>query len=160
MTTKEYNKFLSDNIKDIDKKLKGYVYQRGGVLAAAKLRLYNRGVDGLGKSLGTYKKSTIALKKRGRGGHDRKTSNVTLKDTGRWYKSLFLKWEGSTLLLETRDPGKTQLLVEGEGKFFGGYGDGIMELSKEEEMLVDNIKEKFYQELVNKVNNANITEEI
>jgi len=158
MTTKEYNKFLRDNIKDIDKKLKNYIYLKGGVLRAVKLRLY-RGIDGRGDSLGTYAKATIERKKRGRGGHDRKTSNVTLKDTGKWYNSLFLQWAGSTLLLETRDPGKTQLLVDGSGKM-GGYGDGIMELSQEEEILVDNIKEKFYQELVNKVNNINITEEI
>lgn len=158
MTTQEYNKFLNDNIKDIDKKLKNYIYLRGNILRAVKLRLY-RGIDGAGNSLGTYAKATIERKNKGLGGRDRKTSNVTLRDTGKWYESLFLKWIGSDLFLESKDQAKTGLLIDGSG-MMAGYGDDILELSQDESILVDNIKEQFFQELTKKINEINIEEEI
>ena len=158
MNIQEYNKLLKDNIKDIDKKLKDYIYLKGGILRAVKLRLY-RGIDGSGSSLGTYAPGTIEMKKKGRDGRDTKTSNVTLRDTGKWYKSLFLRWEGVNLLLDSTDPSKTQLLIEGEKKM-AGYGDDILELSQDEVVMADTITEKFMEELVSKINKIDIKQEI
>ena len=57
----------------------------GKILSIIKLRLFNRGVDGDNKKiLPSYANRTIADKKK----KGQRTSHVTLRDTGGFYKSM------------------------------------------------------------------------
>lgn len=48
-------------------------------------QLYDKGIDGRGRSLGHYSLSTLKYKRE----KAQKTSHVTLKDTGKFYESLY-----------------------------------------------------------------------
>lgn len=121
----KYINELSLVANNLDVELKKEILKKKGViLGTVKLRFYQRGISGDGGSLGTYHPSTIK-RKRAKG---QIASHVTLRDTGDWYKDLFLTFEENTLLLDN-DNWKNSLLVE-------KYGDAILDFTQQEEELI------------------------
>ena len=146
MKPEEYIRLLEQNIDKLPDLVKGYVYKRGSVLRSVKQRFLQKGIDGYGNKLGTYSSATIRRKKK----KGQITSHVTLRDSGQWYESLFLRFEGTELILDSTDLSLTSKLVDGE-KLFPGYGQGIMEFSNEEQIMIDSILDEFYFELSKKL---------
>ena len=142
------SKYISD-LKNIEtsfkKEVEGYVYKRGTILRSVKLRLF-RGKDGDLKMIGDYAPSTIARKKK----KGQITKYVNLRDTGNWYKDLFLKWDKDELMLENKDLPLTSKLIDGEYKF-KGYGDAILELSQKEVDLVDKLVDEYIAVMQKKI---------
>ncbi len=109
----------------------------GNLLSLVKQRLFNTGIAGDGSSLGSYHSSTIEYKKR----KGRRSSFVTLRDEGDWYRGMFIKVENQELLLNSKD-WKTPKLI-------GMYGDRILEFSIEERVAVENWLDAFETKLIN-----------
>tara|TARA_R110000851_G_scaffold137954_1_gene274068 strand:+ start:6209 stop:6673 length:465 start_codon:yes stop_codon:yes gene_type:complete len=147
MTGKEYLANLNDIEASFVSELKNYAYKRGAILRSVKLRLYN-GRDGNLKPLGNYSINTIKRKKK----KGQKTSNVTLQDSGGWYNNLFLRWEAQELILDNKDTLLTSKLIDGDGKWFNGYGDGILELSGLEVELLDALVDEYMLSVQKKIN--------
>ncbi|MGR3177516.1 MAG: hypothetical protein ACUZ8E_05630 [Candidatus Anammoxibacter sp.] len=89
-------------------------------------QLFERGIDGLGKSLGQYSpftkqfKDTIA----GRLGRNTRSDHITLRDTGDFHRSIKVKLQRDGIKIES-DPIKedTNLLTE--------FGEEILFLTEE-----------------------------
>lgn len=88
--------------------------------------MYEKGIDGFGKSLGQYSpftkqfKNTIA----GRLGRDTRSDHITLRDTGEFHRSIRVRLQRDGIKIDS-DPIKedTNLLVE--------YGEEILFLTEE-----------------------------
>lgn len=122
------------------------------MVGAAKRRFSNYGVDGNGNLIGggKYSKRTIAYKKE----KGQRTSFVTLRDTGNWYSSLFAVYDSleDDMYMQSTMEKLTSKLVDGEGRFFAGYGEGIMDFTEQEklewmdviiERLINYLQEQF-----------------
>jgi hypothetical protein len=103
-------------------------------------QLYDKGIDGTGKSLGKYKSTTIFSKN----AKQQKTSNITLKDTGDFYNGGKTIIKGLEINIMSSDS-KSSLLQD-------IWGKEILELTKDnledkqnivEEILVDDFKKMF-----------------
>jgi len=130
--------------------------EQSRLLFSVKQRFYQKGIDGRGKSLGKYAPSTIKKKKKSA---FTRVSHVTLRDSGGWYSNLFTKFETNTLLLDNKDKALTKKLIEGEGKHFGGYGEGILEFSQDEITSIETTLARV-SNIVSKEFNENIDIEI
>lgn len=110
----------------------------GKILRELKLRLFNKGIDGDGNSLGGYHPSTKAQKKH----EGKRSSHVTLRDTGSWYASLFLTYSNGELTVNSLNE-KTPLLIE-------QYGSAILDLTiQEQELIIFGIIEPAVQKYIN-----------
>ena len=74
-------------------------------------QLFDLGIDGKGQSLGDYAGFTIDLKSK----KNQKTSNVTLKDTGDFYKSFITDYGSFELEIFATDD-KTDALTQKYGE--------------------------------------------
>tara|TARA_R110000744_G_scaffold13793_3_gene39868 strand:- start:2537 stop:3007 length:471 start_codon:yes stop_codon:yes gene_type:complete len=132
---------------DIRDLLNKYIAKKSGnILGSVKLRFWQKGIDGFGNSLGKYAPSTVIRKKRS---PFSRTSHVTLRNTGQWYQSLFIKLESDALLLDSKDSSLTAMLIDGEGSHFLGYGEGILEFSNDEKILIQTYIDDF-QKIIKK----------
>lgn len=81
-------------------------------------QLFNTGEDGLGNSLGTYKPFTIQYKKRKNQPFDR----ITLKDTGDFYSSYYVKSFLGGFIIDASRPEKDLFT-----NLFDRYGEDIIQ---------------------------------
>jgi hypothetical protein len=90
-----------------------------------KNRLYQYGVDGDGKEiLPSYSRSTIETKKE----KGQRTSHVTLRDTGLFYKGFYLELVQYDLILNSSDD-KTSFLLN-------KYGRAVLEFTRQEKETI------------------------
>ena len=89
-------------------------------------QLYDQGIDGLGRSLGSYAPFTVQFKRTiaSRLGRDTRIDHITLRDTGDFHKSIKVKLQRDGLKIESQ-PQKddTNLIDE--------YGEAILFLTPE-----------------------------
>ena len=94
--------------------------------AIAQDQLFEKGIDGLRRTLGQYAPSTIQFKRTIAGalGRSTRTDHITLKDTGAFHKSIKVKLGSDGLTIDS-DPVKedTNLLDE--------FGEEILFLTEE-----------------------------
>ena len=128
MTLEAYIIELEKLERQIPALIEKFLKQRAKyMLVQVKLRFANRGLDGDGNKIGEY---TEATKKRKRK-KGRRVSHVTLKDSGRWYDSLFVNYDSGELFLDSRMRDLTTKLIQGDG-YSPAYGEAIMEFTDEE----------------------------
>ncbi len=84
-----------------DERLKNYIIELN------QEQLYDRGVDSEGKDLGRpgYSDYTIEIKKK----KGQRYDHVTLKDTGRFYKSFRIRVNKDGFTIDAKAPGKPDL---------------------------------------------------
>ena len=130
----QFNLELPDVLKTIIKK------NEQKIVGLVRTRLYQRGVDGDGNEITpSYAGSTIRAKKE----KGQRTSHVTLRDTGLFYKGFYLELEGYNLVLDSRD-GKTSFLVE-------KYGPAILFFTADEKQQIFNIVDNELDKIINKL---------
>ena len=88
-------------------------------------QLFDKGIDSLNKTLGKYSNVTIGIKK----SKGQKTSNITLKDTGDFYKTFRV------------DVTKTEIKIfanplKDQDNLFDKYGANIVGLTEENRLLI------------------------
>lgn len=144
----DINNYIA-RLNDLSNNMDGYIRDivlknKGGLLGSIKLRLYNSGVDAEGNSLGGYSEITKKLKRK----KNKRTSHVTLRDSGDWYGSMFIDFQEGSILVDATD-WKTGLLED-------VYGEEILNLSEDEaSIFVDSILEPELEKLVN-LDNLNL----
>mgnify|MGYP003639142078 CR=1 FL=1 len=149
MTLDQYIIQLEELQRDLPKLIEKFVNERSNYfLGAVKNRFYNQGVDGDGNKIGSYSKNTIQRKKN-KSGRYKRTSHVTLADSGTWYNNLFIEYEKGDLLLSNRMGSLTQKLIEGGGNNQNpAYGKSIMLFTIDERnQWVEDILEKLEDHL-------------
>ena len=112
----------------LDKLLKDIILKNEGkIIALVKNRLYQFGVDGDGNEITpTYSGSTIRYKKE----KNQRTSHVTLRDSGLFYKGFYLELVGYDLILHSSDNKSSALLDK--------YGAAILHFTKQEKDFILN----------------------
>ena len=95
--TSKLDKAVLRSLKNHEKEVTDYI---------TKIQLFEKGEDGQGLTLGDYTPFTIELKK----SKGQKTSNITLKDTGDFYKSYKLGING--LITADAQKDDTNLVTE------------------------------------------------
>lgn len=114
-------------------------------------RLYWQGVDSEGSSLGEYKPYTIYYKTHiaPQLGYDTRTENITLKDTGAYYRSFTVEFGADEMEILSTDS-KANELEERYGKVFGmterdisSFNDRIRPDFKD--FFVENLKKYVYE---------------
>jgi len=145
MDINNYIAKLNDLSNNMDVYIRDIVLKnKGELLGSIKLRLYNRGVDAKGNSLGVYSARTKILKKK----KNQRTTHVTLRDSGDWYGSMFIDFKEGSIFVDATD-WKTGLLED-------VYGQEILSLSDSETALfVDSSLEPELEKLVN-LDNLNL----
>jgi len=78
-------------------------------------QLYSSGQLSDGSFLDSYSPYTIVKKQEARSGHDSRVANMTLRDTGAFYKSFKVKITNENVLVYATD-GKTDKLITDFGK--------------------------------------------
>lgn len=116
----QFNLNFNDVLKEIIQKNSNFI------LGLVRTRLYNYGIDGSGGPiLPDYKPSTIRSKKE----RGQRTSHVTLRDTGLFYKGFYLELtDGYVLKLDSTDF-KTVHLID-------KYGASILEFTEQEKLII------------------------
>ena len=127
-----FDKFLAKTVSD----------NKGKILALVKNRLFQRGEDGDGKKISPgYSRKTIAKKRNKR----QRTSHVTLRDTGEFYKSMFVEFINNNIIIDSNDD-VTPLLEE-------KYGEAILKLTDYElDFVIDSILEPAINKFINDFN--------
>ena len=89
-------------------------------------QLYEQGIDGLGRSLGSYAPFTIQFKTTlaGRLGRDTRIDHITLRDTGAFHKSIKVKLQRDGLKIESEPQKEDANLLE-------KFGEAILFLTPE-----------------------------
>lgn len=90
-------------------------------------QLYNEGIDKFGVKLREYKDITKKLK----AAKGQRTDHTTLKDSGDFYKSYFLKIFSDSFEINSDDPKRDDL--------FQKYGSGIFGLTEDNMRILRNI---------------------
>jgi len=117
----QFNLTLEQVVSNIIKK------NEGEIVGLVKNRLYQKGVDGSGDLITpTYSRETILLKKK----NNKRSSFVTLRESGLFYKGFYLQLSGFDLILNSSDE-KTSALVN-------KYGVDILEFTENEKKFIIN----------------------
>lgn len=138
----DYINFLNKEADGIENLIKKIIQDNSGkILSIIKLRLYQKGIDGDGNAITPeYALGTIVNKK----GKNQITSHVTLRDSGSWYKSLYVYYEDGYILTNSNQV-KTIELVE-------KYGNSILEFTNDEiKLIIDSIIEPEILKRINSV---------
>lgn len=137
---KNFEKNLSENIKSI------IIKNQGLILKTLKLRLFNTGIDGSGKSIEPkYTDETIIRKKKS----NQRYSHVTLRDVGNFYAGMYVEYYKNNMSIYSSDP-KSDLLTT-------KYGESILELTNEEQFVfINSILEPALQKLIDDFNSNDI----
>ena len=105
-------------------------------------QLYEDGIDSLGDTLGDYSEYTIFLKKQ----KGQKTSNITLKDTGAFYKSFKVKVDAKGFTIEADD------IASYDRPLTDSFGLDILGLTEDNKSwLYDFLIEKYYEYIERKL---------
>lgn len=159
MTLENYIKELESLEKNIPSLVQKFVKENSNYfLGNVKQRFYQKGIDGSGNKIGNYAQSTIERKEKS--SPRQRTSHVTLRDSGNWYRSLFVKYEKNELFMDSSMKDLTAKLIQGGGQYQNPpYGDAIMDFT-DEEILVwsDKILEDLGEYLQKKFNTDVIIE--
>ena len=119
----------------IDKELKDEIIRLN-----TQDQLYEDGIDSLNDSLGDYSSYTIAIKNM----KGQKTSNITLKDTGDFYKSFKVKVTATGFTIKADDSTKYDIpLTE-------SFGIDILGLTEENKLFLYDYLEENYNKYVRK----------
>lgn len=99
-------------------------------------QLYNLGVDSLGQTLGQYTPYTKQAKSTGSG--DKRIDHITLKDTGEFYESFRVipTNKGFNIIANPNKDGDN---------LFDDFGEEIVGLTKENEKLMLEFVEEFFE---------------
>lgn len=118
----------------------------GKMLNMLKMRLWNTGRDASGSLITpAYTETTVDWKQQA----GQRTSHVTLRDSGDFYKSMFIKVIGNELIVGATDPKTTQLISK--------YGVDILGLTKQEqEILIYSIIEPEIEKEIQKLPTINL----
>lgn len=109
----------------------------GNILGTIKARLFGKGLDANLQSLGTYLESTIK-NKRSKG---QRAAFVTLRDTGDFYKGMFIEYSGGDIIISSTDD-KTFLLED-------IYGEAILDMSEQElEIFIQTVLEPEIEKII------------
>lgn len=129
MSIEEYIAKLKIFEKDLPKKVDEIIMaNKSFITSMIKLRLYNYGTDGNDKLIGRYSRNTIPIKI----ANNQKTSFITLRDQGNFYKGMFLYSKQGEYSVDSTDR-KTDMLYE-------IYGRAITEFTnKQQNDIVVNI---------------------
>tara|TARA_R110001606_G_scaffold21019_1_gene74613 strand:- start:114 stop:560 length:447 start_codon:yes stop_codon:yes gene_type:complete len=97
-------------------------------------QLFDRGIDSLNKSLGKYSDVTVENYKKPKG---QKFSNITLKDTGDFYKSFKVELTKTSIRISANP-------IKEDNNLFDDFGDEIIgltpdNLTKTSEIILENI---------------------
>lgn len=135
--------YLSDLISleaNLEKEIEKIIADNQSFLVGlVKNRLYQRGYDADNKPiLPDYTPSTIRRKKEDK----QRTSHVTLRDTGDFYKGMFVEVTNWLIKVDSTD-GKTDSLIS-------KYGEGILGFTEaEQEQIIFSIIEPAIQKILN-----------
>jgi len=101
-------------------------------------QLYEDGIDSLSETLGDYSSYTVARKSM----KGQKTSNITLKDTGDFYKSFKVKVTATGFIIKADDSSKYDIpLTE-------SFGLDILGLTEENKLFLYDYLEENYNKYV------------
>lgn len=126
----------------VEKAKDAILSKQGQILGNLKLRLFNTGIDGDGNKIKPdYAYSTTQIKARKK----QRTSHVTLRDTGDFYKSMFIDFDNGNIFVNSNDSKSSSLINK--------YGKSIMELTlQEQRIIIDTIIEPFLVKEIKKLN--------
>jgi len=93
------------------------------------------GLDSEGRSLGQYTDATLAIKQQK--GRPAKGYNITLFDTGDFYKSFLVSVIGNSLIMESKDWKESELISSFGQNIFGLTIDKKEEVSKRLYSILD-----------------------
>lgn len=100
--------------KSIDK-------HKGAILSMIKLRLFNKGIDGSGSLIKPeYSPNTVIFKRAKR----QRTSHVTLRDSGKLYRSFIVEYTNNAIFINTNVSYKNELIDK--------YGEDIFNFTVQE----------------------------
>jgi hypothetical protein len=123
MNLEQYIIEYQKEIENLDKVVEKIVLsKKGWLLGEMKKRLYNQGIDGNGRKMGTYSKRSITERKEIGG---LTTGHVTLRRKGDWYKGMTIKSNGKFSFNIISEDWKNDKLLD-------MYGEAILEPTKEE----------------------------
>ena len=129
--------FLENTISEMEPLIRKIIDDNKGIiLRIIKFRLYNKSIDGDGNRITPeYKMSTSEGKKlRGQ-----ISTRVTLRDTGKWYRSFYVVYENGEIRVNS-DSIKTGLLTE-------QYGNSILDFTNQD---ITNIIKNIIEPEINK----------
>lgn len=107
-------------------------------------RLYNEGRGADEVTLGKYRPFTVFMKKKNLPGHDSRTKNITLKDTGSFYEGITIT-EKSLNTFEIKSTSDTAIKVNAKPQFRDALG-----LTKKEANVISTIiAEELKTEILN-----------
>lgn len=146
----EYIQTLQDielNIENII--MRAIQKNQGKILSAVKLRLFNTGKDGSGSLIKPdYAPETIVFKK----GKRQRTSHVTLRDSGKLYRSFIVEYKNSNIFIQTNVSYKNELITK--------YGASIFDLTIQEvELIINSFIEPEIQKELNKLNDIDLQDD-
>lgn len=112
----------------LDKELAKIIRKNEGkIVSLVKQRLFNFGVDGDGKKITPdYSLGTIRSKKE----KGQRTSHVTLRDEGLFYKGFYIRMDKYDVILSSTDD-KTSFLLD-------KYGQAILQFTSQEQNYIIN----------------------
>ena len=119
---------------------------KGKILSMIKLRLFNKGIDGSGSSiLPSYRTSTVISKRK----KNQRTSHVTLRDKGSFYKGMFITYKNDSIFIDSNVQYKLFLTRK--------YGEDILSLTEQEQQfIIDSIIEPGINKLINSIGQITI----
>jgi hypothetical protein len=131
MEIRAYISELKEIRETLPKKVDEIIHSKESyILGMLKKRLFDFGVDGDGKLIGTYSNKTKILKKK----KGQRTSFITLRDTGDFYKGMFIDNFPGRIFIDSRDS-ITNILIS-------IYGQSILELTvQEQQHIIDAVIE-------------------
>lgn len=145
-TIDEYIRSLTQIADNMDQVVRTIVLKHEGqLLKTIKLRLFQKSLDANLKWLGTYSPVTKARKK----AKGQISNRVTLRDTGRWYASMFIDFKNSEIIVDATDV-KT-------GELEDMFGEAILGLAEfEKEHFVDSVLDPEIDKILNNLNGFDI----
>jgi hypothetical protein len=130
---------LGNNLEDIA--VKEILKNKGRLVGKIKLRLYQHGMKGDGNYLPDYSYATVQYKASNR----QVSTHMTLRDTGDWYKGMFMSNTGNKIFVSSRDEKHDELISI--------WGQSIVEFTEsEQDEIIDSIVEPRIVKEINKLN--------
>lgn len=145
MSIDSYISYLNKTTKELEGVVKKSILKnKTKILGIIRNRLYQTGVDGNGKKLRpAYSQYTILKKKNKK--PKQRTSHVTLRDTGNFYKSMIIEVVGNDLVINAT--AYTYPLLKDK------YGPDILKLSDNElNFIIDSFIEPDVNKFLNSFN--------
>jgi len=143
----EYISSLQGIISNIDSIIeKAIVKNQGKILTMIKLRLFNKGIDGSGSKISPLYSPQYVKYKRKKG---RRASHVTLRDSGKLYRSFFVEYKNNNIFIESNVDYKNKLITK--------YGQDIFNLTLDEiRVIIFSFIEPEIIKRINKLPDINI----